>query len=123
MNDTVPFEEVSRWYPKTTMPTMGIFPRGSYCPGTTRPREPMHLQTYMRKSRPTSFMNLDTDGQPEGLKRASSAPSLKRPMEEQFRRTAEDFGATWGVKRGLADWRCSLDKKMFDPRASGPRVL
>jgi hypothetical protein len=44
-------------------------------------------------------------------------------LEEQFMSTALDFGRAWGDKMHVADWRCSADKKMFDPRASGPRVL
>jgi hypothetical protein len=60
--------------------------------------------------------------------RARSTPNLFRSqkslgLQEQFTFTAEDFGASWGAKARVADWRLSMDKKMFDPRASGARVL
>jgi len=58
--------------------------------------------------------------------RARSSPNLlrsQRGLEDQFTFTAEDFGASWGKGAKIADWRLSMDKKMYDSRASGARVL
>lgn len=62
---------------------------------------------------------------PTEIVRATSSPNLsqQKSIEDMFTFTAEDFGGAWGKKRHVADWRCSSDKKMFDSRASGQRVL
>jgi hypothetical protein len=154
---------ISRLYPNTRNNKVGLYPLGQWVPGITRSREPMVPQTYMRKSKSSSFMNRDTDSHatwlrdpltgvwhkrsqaggrdflPSGaevtmrvtfdptevLRGSGSAPSLseQKSLAEMFTFTAADFGSAWGDKRTIADWRCSADKKMFDQRASGARVL
>jgi len=154
---------ISQLYPNTRNNKVGLYPLGQWVPGLTRAREPMVPQTYMRKSKASSFMNRDTDSHatwlrdpltgvwhkrsqaggrdflPSGaevtmrvtfdptevLRASSSAPNLseQKSLADMFTFTAADFGAAWGDKKKIADWRCSTDKKMFDQRASGPRVL
>jgi len=56
-----------------------------------------------------------------GMKKSVSAPII--PDEAMFMTNRDSYGTRWGRSRSLADWRLSSDKKMFDSRASGPRVL
>lgn len=62
---------------------------------------------------------------PTEMPRSGSSPNLReqRSLEDMFTFTKEEFGKAWGDKAHIADWRLSSDKKMFDNRASGPRIL
>jgi hypothetical protein len=154
---------LSKLFPNNRAPKVGLYPLGEWIPGVTRAREPMVPQNYMRRSKASSFMNMDTDSHanwlrdpitgvwhkrsqgglrdflpsgadvtmrcsldPTELPRVHSSPEMLRKqgvLEDQFMSTAQDFGRAWGSKMHVADWRASSDKKMFDPRASGSRVL